>query len=227
MIALIAAVRDRVALDPTTKHVANVLASYTNEAGEAWPSNDRLATDTGLSKRTVQRSLHKIRAHHVIDLLRPGGMVWDPATRRWQRVANVWRFNMAILTWPKLHRRRSNPAPARPLPAPGAMPPQAMTSSATTPPPVPARISRASSATTPPPVPGPVSRAVGVPWPDGVGRDRRVVQVPPARLVGVFGERVPEPPPVGRVLSPVVREPRSVGAVMRLAMSRSRPRGSG
>lgn len=52
--------------DPTELAVLLSLANYAGEHGECWPSVARVATDTRLSRRTVQRKLqHLISAQHV------------------------------------------------------------------------------------------------------------------------------------------------------------------
>lgn len=68
-------VRDKT-LSPTADHVALVLAvHYINGSDEAWPSQQELATATGLGRRTVQRALEELHQQGLLEVRhgRPAG----------------------------------------------------------------------------------------------------------------------------------------------------------
>jgi DNA-binding transcriptional regulator LsrR (DeoR family) len=57
------------ALDDRAGHVALVLAVYyINGSNEAWPSQNTLANDSGLSRRTVQRALTDLENQQLLEI---------------------------------------------------------------------------------------------------------------------------------------------------------------
>jgi hypothetical protein len=65
----IAWVLDQKPKSPTAKFVLLVIASYADEHGIAWPSQERLARDTGLGVRTIRRSIVDLTAEGFLEVL--------------------------------------------------------------------------------------------------------------------------------------------------------------
>lgn len=57
------------ALTASANHLALVLAVYyTNGSNEAWPSQQQLAADAGISEATVRRSLHELERNGLLSV---------------------------------------------------------------------------------------------------------------------------------------------------------------
>jgi biotin operon repressor len=61
-------------LSSTSKHVALALSLYMSERGDsAYPGIERLARETGRSRRTIIRALNDLREQGWLEVLEPGG----------------------------------------------------------------------------------------------------------------------------------------------------------
>lgn len=59
------------ALTNNAGHLALILAvHYTNGSNQAWPSQQQLAADTGLSESTVRRGLHELEQNGYLAITR-------------------------------------------------------------------------------------------------------------------------------------------------------------
>jgi hypothetical protein len=54
------------------RSVLNVLANYADDSGEAWPGNETIATEAGISTRTVSRCLDELCASGEIEVVEGG-----------------------------------------------------------------------------------------------------------------------------------------------------------
>ena len=81
-------VRDHCRQPRNRKFLLLLIATYANSAGVCYPSNALLARAAGMSSRTVQRILKKLKADGEIDMVTVG------AGRKAKRIISLKRYEV-------------------------------------------------------------------------------------------------------------------------------------